>query len=1009
MLVTNPTNRATLHEVLSHPWMVRGHTGQPDAHMVHRDPLRSDELDRQVIRGMQGFEFGSEEEIERKLVKILDSEAYIRAVQFWERKRGVSDSLLNGSSSSTNKRWGYPTGGSFSNSSLAISFDSSSTNLHGGVGGQQAPLTPSKKSRRFSGFDYYRRKLFSPSTSPPSSPQSHSPPGSQNHLLGNFGPGLAEGQKEPADPTRGFHPLISMYYLAREKLERDRVYGPGHFASSQLSVLETGKDATTKGDGKKEKEQQQQQLASTGTTADDTLTKHPHFTTTPPTPVRKDATPSATVKPDYSMPLPRLPAPDPSHYGPGSYDVGGGAPSPTTPTGPQPRARDLGLPPTPTTPGMPVSPVPQPNRRPVEPVEQSQQRLPRAPPAGAHRRSHSLSQRPTVLSRGWGSMFGHGGHGRGTVVDEHGLSGGNTGIRGAEGPRTAGPEITTFPVPTAVDESAEDREREEQEKAQLQLQQAQQQQQQQDAAAAAGGGLVSGGSTLVRKFGSLLVGRGGSATGGSGSVSEDGRKSTSSGYTYSYGIRRGTSPRPSGDALKDTEKVDTAGVTPITQSQSQQTNGTGTTSSAKATPLTTSVSQPVGSVHRRAATILDPQGRRGHERRSSTGGALMGASSSPGANASPGGTTGRNRRPSTGYSSRSGQGRPIVERLFTGSGQHTHQEGPEDEHAEDDQADHDDLDEHDERDGADKDGDGQDDKAGTDNEKDYKPVYLKGLFSVATTSSKSPYVIKADIRRVLDRMQVQYREIRAGFECIHSPSIDMASVEPATSRSSHGQYLSGSGGHYQQTSGGEQPQGYGYSPPGQGPTRGPSIVKKASKLSFGMKKKEKEKEKEKKDEEKAQGQQPQTTGTDSLQPQGRPSGATGLTATPSSGSSSFFNVSNHTVVGADPQQQLAPPPHSQQSSQHNKEGSDNSPPTSYSPSNKSKVLPPIPRDFATTSTGGPGSIAPPRSPSPLPSGEVGKEVFDTIAKNSLSVRFEINIVKVQQLFHRLFTLKNVTD
>lgn len=247
-------------------------------------------------------------------------------------------------------------------------------------------------------------------------------------------------------------------------------------------------------------------------------------------------------------------------------------------------------------------------------------------------------------------------------------------------------------------------------------------------------------------------------------------------------------------------------------------------------------------------------------------------------------------------------------------------------------------------------------------------------------------------------MQVQYREMKTGFECIHSPSIDMASVEPATSRSSHGQYLSGSGGHSQQTSGGEQQQGYGYSPPGSGPTRGQSIVKKASKLSFGMKRDKKDKEKEKeKNEEKAQGQQSQTPGTDTLQPQGRPSGATGLTATPSSGSSSFFNVSsNQTVIGAESQHQTTPPQYAQQSSQHNKEGSEQSPPTSYSPSNKSKVLPPIPRDFAVTGggIGGPGSIAPPRSPSPLPSGEVGKEVFDTIAKNSLSVRFEINIVKV---------------
>ena len=67
MLVTNPAQRAPLSEVLSHPWMVRGFRGPPDSHLVHREPLRADELDPQVFRQMKGFEFGSEDEIERKL------------------------------------------------------------------------------------------------------------------------------------------------------------------------------------------------------------------------------------------------------------------------------------------------------------------------------------------------------------------------------------------------------------------------------------------------------------------------------------------------------------------------------------------------------------------------------------------------------------------------------------------------------------------------------------------------------------------------------------------------------------------------------------------------------------------------------------------------------------------------------------------------------------------------------------------------------------------------------
>jgi len=57
-----------------------------------------------------------------------------------------------------------------------------------------------------------------------------------------------------------------------------------------------------------------------------------------------------------------------------------------------------------------------------------------------------------------------------------------------------------------------------------------------------------------------------------------------------------------------------------------------------------------------------------------------------------------------------------------------------------------------------------------------KPVYLKGLFSVATTSTKPPLAIRADIIRVLDQLGVSYKEIKGGFTCIHRPSIDLKSV-----------------------------------------------------------------------------------------------------------------------------------------------------------------------------------------------------------------------------------------
>ena len=52
-----------------------------------------------------------------------------------------------------------------------------------------------------------------------------------------------------------------------------------------------------------------------------------------------------------------------------------------------------------------------------------------------------------------------------------------------------------------------------------------------------------------------------------------------------------------------------------------------------------------------------------------------------------------------------------------------------------------------------------------------KPVYLKGIFSVSTTSTKPLPEIRADIKRVLKMLGVDYTEIKGGFSCSHAPSI----------------------------------------------------------------------------------------------------------------------------------------------------------------------------------------------------------------------------------------------
>ncbi|PKS12850.1 hypothetical protein jhhlp_000190 [Lomentospora prolificans] len=63
-----------------------------------------------------------------------------------------------------------------------------------------------------------------------------------------------------------------------------------------------------------------------------------------------------------------------------------------------------------------------------------------------------------------------------------------------------------------------------------------------------------------------------------------------------------------------------------------------------------------------------------------------------------------------------------------------------------------------------------------------KPVYLKGLFSVSTTSPKSVPEIRAELKRVLAQLGVEYAEIKGGFSCRHIPSIDLRRVaeQPAS-------------------------------------------------------------------------------------------------------------------------------------------------------------------------------------------------------------------------------------
>jgi serine/threonine protein kinase KIN1/2 len=229
-------------------------------------------------------------------------------------------------------------------------------------------------------------------------------------------------------------------------------------------------------------------------------------------------------------------------------------------------------------------------------------------------------------------------------------------------------------------------------------------------------------------------------------------------------------------------------------------------------------------------------------------------------------------------------------------------------------------------------------------------------------------VIKADIRRVLDRMQVQYREKRSGFECIHIPSIDVSSVQ----ESDRQQLQQQQSRHNKHTSNSSEVS----------PFSRKSLGRKASKLSFGTKTKDS-----------VQGRDSEhLTEKPEKDLPGRPSG---LSTTPSNGSSLYFN-GHHNPAAA--RRAGSPSPSDMTSVAINAE---EIPRPSTSPPG-GKTLPPIPRDYDDPT---PRANTP--AMTPFPTGEVDKETFETISGNTMSVRFEISIVKVRMSIYFLLLLTDI--
>ena len=246
---------------------------------------------------------------------------------------------------------------------------------------------------------------------------------------------------------------------------------------------------------------------------------------------------------------------------------------------------------------------------------------------------------------------------------------------------------------------------------------------------------------------------------------------------------------------------------------------------------------------------------------------------------------------------------------------------------------------------------------------------------------------------------MQYRETKTGFECIHLPSIDLKSLEPSTSKTTAGSYA------------GQGIEGV-HVPPSR-----PSIVKKASKISFVRREKGKEREASFDAATSLGGREtpgPSSTGVQ----QG--TGHQKIGTSPSSGSSSFFGVVHGEphANGADPTTNVGKTSIGSVVEELDVVEEGTSTPTQGTGTigGKAKTLPPIPRDFGATSSSTPtptpdqGQAAaeplpedvPPRSharsPSPLPSGALDRETFEAIGKTSrMGVRFEINVIKVPWL------------
>ena len=148
--MTDPKQRATLAEIMNHPWMTKGFNAPPENFLPHREPIQLP-LDQAVIQKMTGFDFGPPDYITAQLTKGLESEDYQRALRLAARKN-------------------------------------------------QAPTAETERKRDI--FTFYKRRNSTTSRDTLTTPSSEQIPIGQ-------------------DPLNAFSPLVSIYFLVREKMQRE--------------------------------------------------------------------------------------------------------------------------------------------------------------------------------------------------------------------------------------------------------------------------------------------------------------------------------------------------------------------------------------------------------------------------------------------------------------------------------------------------------------------------------------------------------------------------------------------------------------------------------------------------------------------------------------------------------------------------------------------------------------------------------------------------------------------